>query len=320
LAVGSLVSGARCHTLGGSWTYDWRWVQTTLFVWGIAGPPPPLPGSRWQYRANSPIVASAAVAHDLVYVASERGTLTALELQTGTPRWSFAARKAISASPVVAGDVLYVASYDQTLSALDASRNAPLQFTASAPSMPSWAMGACMWRWTGRTPCDEMRTPPSSACYYSTAVRASALNGFWFACKVRISLDVGGSVLRVSHFRTPVEILTKVLDGAWIITGQAQPSTASVATVVGATARSQPSSPQWQKPRRRVHKCASISRFGSLCCAAENLAIACLMLPCWPIPGLCRPAAPRFSLRLKIQRVLLKRAGRPTALHRASHT
>jgi outer membrane protein assembly factor BamB len=122
------------HTLGGRWTYDWRWVQTTLFVWGISGPPPPLPGSRWQYRANSPIVASAAVAHDLVYVASERGTFTALDLRTGTPRWSFTTRKAISASPVVAGDVLYVASYDHTLTALDAHHGTlNWQFTAGGP-------------------------------------------------------------------------------------------------------------------------------------------------------------------------------------------
>jgi hypothetical protein len=56
-------------------------------------------------------VASAAVAHDLVYVASQRGTLTALEMRTGIPRWSFAARQAISASPVVAGDVVYFAAF-----------------------------------------------------------------------------------------------------------------------------------------------------------------------------------------------------------------
>ena len=108
------------HTRWARWTYAWRWVRITLFVWGFTGPPPHLPGFRWQYRTRAPIMASAAVAHDLVYVASQRGTLAALELHTGTLRWSFAARQAISASPVVAGDVLYVASYDQTLTALDA--------------------------------------------------------------------------------------------------------------------------------------------------------------------------------------------------------
>jgi outer membrane protein assembly factor BamB len=119
------------HTLGGRWTYAWRGVHTTLFVWGFTGPPSPLPGLRWQYRIRAPIVASAAVAHNLVYVASQRGTLTALELHTGTPRWSFTARQAISASPVVAGEVLYVASYDQTLTALDAHHGTlRWQFTA----------------------------------------------------------------------------------------------------------------------------------------------------------------------------------------------
>jgi outer membrane protein assembly factor BamB len=122
------------RTLGWRWTYAWRWVHTTLFVWGITGPPAPLPGLRWQYRANAPIVASAAVSHDLVYVASERGTLTALDIRTGLPRWSFAARKGISASLVVAGEVLYVASHDQTLTVLDA-RHGTLrwQFTAGGP-------------------------------------------------------------------------------------------------------------------------------------------------------------------------------------------
>jgi hypothetical protein len=94
------------HTLGRHWTYAWRWVHTTLFVWGLSGPPAPLPGLRWQHRVNGPIVASAAVAQDLVYVASQRGTLTALELRSGTARWSFAAHQAIVAAPVVAGDVL----------------------------------------------------------------------------------------------------------------------------------------------------------------------------------------------------------------------
>jgi outer membrane protein assembly factor BamB len=120
------------YTLGPRWTYAWRWVRITLFVWGFTGPPPHLPGFRWQYRTRAPILASAAVAHGLVYVASQRGTLTALELHTGTPRWSFAAQQAITASPVVAGDVLYVASYDQTLTALDAHDGTHhWQFTAS---------------------------------------------------------------------------------------------------------------------------------------------------------------------------------------------
>jgi outer membrane protein assembly factor BamB len=71
------------------------------------------------------------VAHDLVYVASQRGTLTALELHTGTPRWSFTAQQAIVASPVVAGEVLYIAS-DRTLTALDARAGTlRWQFTAS---------------------------------------------------------------------------------------------------------------------------------------------------------------------------------------------
>jgi outer membrane protein assembly factor BamB len=119
------------YTLGPRWTYAWRWVRITLFVWGFTGPPPYLPGFRWQYRVHAPIIASAAVAHDLVYVASQRGTLMALELYTGTLRWTFTAQQALSASPVVAGEVLYVASYDQTLTALDA-RDGTLrwQFTA----------------------------------------------------------------------------------------------------------------------------------------------------------------------------------------------
>jgi outer membrane protein assembly factor BamB len=85
-----------------------------LVVWNVQGN-----AALWRERSH------------LIYVTSERGTLTALELQTGTPPWSFAARKAIAASSVVAGDVLYVASDDRTLSALDA-RDGSLrwQFTA----------------------------------------------------------------------------------------------------------------------------------------------------------------------------------------------
>ena len=50
------------YTLGPRWTYAWRWVRITLFVWGFTGPPPYLPGFRWQYRIRAPIVASAAAA------------------------------------------------------------------------------------------------------------------------------------------------------------------------------------------------------------------------------------------------------------------
>ena len=71
------------YTLGPRWTYAWRWVRITLFV-GLYRSATIPPGFRWQYRIRAPIVASAAVAHDLVYVASQRGTLTALELGTGT--------------------------------------------------------------------------------------------------------------------------------------------------------------------------------------------------------------------------------------------
>src|SRR5262249_24404634 len=120
--------------LGGRCTAPWAGAHPRLSVGGSGGPQPPLPGLRWQYRANGPIVASAAVAHDLVYMASQRGTLTALTLHTGTPRWSFAARQAIQASPVVAGDMLYVASYDQTLTALDARQGTlRWQFTSGGP-------------------------------------------------------------------------------------------------------------------------------------------------------------------------------------------
>ena len=105
---------------------------------------PPLPGSRWQYRANGPIVASAAVAHDLVYGASERGTLVALELHTGTPRWEFGVCGAQGYLRLIGsrwGTPLR-ASHDQTLTALDA-RHGTLhwQFTASAPIHATPAVG-----------------------------------------------------------------------------------------------------------------------------------------------------------------------------------
>ena len=122
------------YTLGPRWTYAWRWVRITL-VWGFTGPPPYLPGFRWQYRIRAPIGLSGW--RTTWCMASQRGTLTALELGTGTPRWSFTARQAISASPVVAGDVLYVASYDQTLTALDAPHGTlRWQFTAGGATTP----------------------------------------------------------------------------------------------------------------------------------------------------------------------------------------
>ena len=147
------MSGTVFPHAGGRWTYNWRWVHTTLFIWGITGPPPPLPGSRWQYTAPmAPLWPRQRWPMAWSMWPRSAALLTALELHTGTPRWSFAARKAISASPVVAGDVVYVASYDQTLTALDARQGRSTgNLRPVVPSMlpRSSVTGEYMWRrWT----------------------------------------------------------------------------------------------------------------------------------------------------------------------------
>jgi outer membrane protein assembly factor BamB len=120
--------------MGTRWVYTWRWLHSAFFIWGVAGPLPQLPGFHWHFRADAPIVASAAVAHGMVYLASKSGTLSALDFHTGTPRWSFQAGAELYASPVLAGDALYVASYDHTLSVLNAHDGTQRwRFTAGGP-------------------------------------------------------------------------------------------------------------------------------------------------------------------------------------------
>jgi outer membrane protein assembly factor BamB len=81
---------------------------------------------RWQFEADSPIIAGLAASETAVYAASDDGLLYVLDPQTGQQMDAFDAGDSIWAAPLLADGVLYVASVDGKLHALDAETLDPV--------------------------------------------------------------------------------------------------------------------------------------------------------------------------------------------------
>ena len=78
-------------------------------------------GVQWTFKANGPIVASAAVAAGTVYVADLGGFLHALDQQTGREKWNFKSSRAIASSPAVTDESVYFVSSTGALVSLDSA-------------------------------------------------------------------------------------------------------------------------------------------------------------------------------------------------------
>ncbi len=90
---------------------------------GVYAAPASAPAGRlkWRFHTGGPIVSSAAVAGDTVYVGSGDHQVYALDLRTGRQRWKFATHGRVASSPAVVDGVVYVVSYDGKLYAIDAA-------------------------------------------------------------------------------------------------------------------------------------------------------------------------------------------------------
>ena len=91
----------------------------------------------WSTPIGAAIVSSPAVANGVAYIGSERGTLYAFSVQTGTLLWSFATGDSIISSPAVVNGIVYVGSVNGTLYALDALSGNQLWSNATGVSISS---------------------------------------------------------------------------------------------------------------------------------------------------------------------------------------
>jgi outer membrane protein assembly factor BamB len=117
LGSGVAIEGDRAYfgTVRGSvWAIDWRattypleraalFWKANLYLWGILSRPPVQKATVWSRRVGGDVVHTPAIAHDLAYVTTSRGTVTALDTGTGSTRWSADLRVDITAAPTVAG-------------------------------------------------------------------------------------------------------------------------------------------------------------------------------------------------------------------------
>ncbi|MGW4568964.1 outer membrane protein assembly factor BamB family protein [Streptomyces sp. NPDC004561] len=88
------------------------------------GRPPP-PGTRlWRFPVTGVLLNYPQVAGDLVYAASNDGTLYAVDAATGRRRWSYTTGAALGSAPCVLGGVAYLGGDDGRLYALDARTGA----------------------------------------------------------------------------------------------------------------------------------------------------------------------------------------------------
>lgn len=81
----------------------------------------PAPGSlRWRFTTTGTVLSHPVVAGDLVYAASNDGTLYALTTADGRQRWKYTTGAAIGSAPAVLGGSVYLGSDDRILYAFDA--------------------------------------------------------------------------------------------------------------------------------------------------------------------------------------------------------
>jgi outer membrane protein assembly factor BamB len=72
----------------------------------------------WRFKANGPVVSSAAIDQGRVYVGSDDGNLYALDLEKGTEIWRFKTNDMVESSPCVVKDTVFTGSTDGFLYAL----------------------------------------------------------------------------------------------------------------------------------------------------------------------------------------------------------
>jgi outer membrane protein assembly factor BamB len=101
-------------------------VAAGLTAWRLSGGAQPgggddtARGLRWRFATAGTVLSRPRVAGDLVYAASNDGTLYAIATATGQQVWTFPTGAALGSSPLVHGGLVYLGSDDGNLYALDA--------------------------------------------------------------------------------------------------------------------------------------------------------------------------------------------------------
>jgi outer membrane protein assembly factor BamB len=87
----------------------------------------------WTYEAGDAIESSAAIADGVVYLASQKGELVALNLQDGAVRWKYSTGEGVGeSSPCVGSGVVYIGDLSGTFHAVNLLRAKP--WTSLKPS------------------------------------------------------------------------------------------------------------------------------------------------------------------------------------------
>jgi outer membrane protein assembly factor BamB len=81
---------------------------------------------RWSFESGEVVHQTPLVAEDLVYLASQDGALTAIDLESGTEIWSADTGSGFPTGPVVADGIVYVGNQAGPLHAFDAVSGASL--------------------------------------------------------------------------------------------------------------------------------------------------------------------------------------------------
>lgn len=87
--------------------------------------PKQLDSVKWTFKTGGPVVASPAIADEVVYIASLSGFLYAVDQNTGKEKWKFKSSMPIASSPAVSDGKVYFVSSAGSLVALDAVSGQP---------------------------------------------------------------------------------------------------------------------------------------------------------------------------------------------------
>jgi outer membrane protein assembly factor BamB len=140
IGAGVAIQGDRAYfgsVRGRVWAIDWRattyplermilFWKSNLFLWGMLSNPPVQKATVWIRRIRGDVVHTPALAHDMVYVATSRGKVEALDSATGTTVWSADLGVDITAAPTVAGTTVLIGTKDGVVFGLEAHTGAVL--------------------------------------------------------------------------------------------------------------------------------------------------------------------------------------------------
>jgi outer membrane protein assembly factor BamB len=147
LGAGVAIQGDRAYfgTVRGSvWAIDWQattypleratlFWKSNLYLWGMLSRPPVQKATVWSRRVGGDVVHTPAIAHDLAYVTTSQGKVTALDTGTGSTRWSADLKMDITAAPTVAGTSVLIGTKNGVIFGLEAHTGEVLwQFRAAS--------------------------------------------------------------------------------------------------------------------------------------------------------------------------------------------